>query len=294
MLKVTAKSKNAPELKLGPITITQGISSLSRMAILIWGPSGVGKTTFAATAPGKKLWLSMGDNEHVSVAHRDDVLVADYSGIGHRQLCELGQSGDSFGLDSLLRSNEDIASVVLDSATAISYKALQQSVEKGIGRSTGFQPTMEFPGISAYGGRNAITLEILTEVLKVTAKHNVHCIITAHEDDPTWIKDGKSEVIDYIGMSLGGKIVNNTAWRLSEIWFMGQESTSEKKRFIAFRSTRKRKPMKTRMFTDKGLPEFYLDYDADVPDKGQMTIASFYDKWVAGGGKKLQLPTRKK
>lgn len=288
------RSKSAPVLKLGPVTITQGQQSLSRMAILLWGPSGVGKSTFAATAPGNKLWLSFGDNEHVSVAHRSDVMVADFSGLDHGEVCRLGQSPNPFGLDDLLRANENIATVVVDNATALTYKALQQSVSKGIGGSVGFRPSMEFPGISAYGGRNGIVLEMLTEILKVTARYQVHCIITAHEDDPTYIKDGKLEVIDYIGMSLGGKILNNTAWRLSEIWFMGQEGTSEKKRFLAFRATRKRKPMKTRMFTDKGLPEFFVDYDADLPDKGQMTIESFYKTWVDNGGRKIQLPKGKK
>lgn len=278
-------TKQAPMLKLGPVEITSGVQALKRMAILLWGPAGAGKTTYAATAPGDKLWLSFGDNEHVPVAHRTDVRVADFSGMGHRELCELGQSSDPFKLDSLLSRDDSISTVVVDSTTAIIYKALQQSVSKGIGGGKGFVPTMEFPGRSAYGGRNAIALEILTEILKVTAKHNVHCIMTAHEDDPTTIGD----VIDYIGIMLGGKIVNNTVWRFSEIWYLGQEITGTKERFLAFRPTRRRRPMKTRMFSDKGAPELKIDYDADLPDKGQMTIASFYQDWIDSGGRKLHI-----
>lgn len=288
-INLSRTAKQATPLKLGPIEITSGVRSLSRMAILIWGPAGVGKTTLAATAPGDKLWLSFGDNEHGPVSHRTDVRVADFSGMGYRELCELGQSSDPFKLDSYLAHDDSIASVIVDSSTALIYKALQQSVSKGIGGSRQFTPTMEFPGRSAYGGRNAITLEILTEILKVTAKYNVHCIVTAHEDDPTTTDAG--DVIEYIGIMLGGKIVNNMSLRFSEIWYYGQEITGEKARYIAFRPTRKRRPMKTRMFTDKGPPEFYVDYDADLPDAGQMTIASFYEAWVNGGGKKLPVPT---
>lgn len=290
MSRTTTK---APQLKMGPVSITSGVKALGRMALLLWGPAGVGKTTLAATAPGNKLWLSFGDQEHVPVAHRKDVRVADFSGLGYDQICELGQSNNPFELDTVLRTDDSIASVVVDSSTAITYKALQRSVGKGIGGSNSFRPTMEFPGRSAYGGRNAIVLEILTEILKTTAKYNVHCIITAHEDDPTTKNDGKAEIIDYIGIMLGGKIVNNVAWRLSEIWYMGQSTTGEKDRFICVRPTRLHKPMKTRMFSHNGPPEFVIQYDADLPDKGQQTLASIYEDWVDSGGKKLLVPERK-
>ena len=62
-------------LKAGPVEIKKGAETPSRMATVIWGPATCGKTTFAATAPGEKLWFSFGDNEHVSVAQRKDVHV---------------------------------------------------------------------------------------------------------------------------------------------------------------------------------------------------------------------------
>lgn len=277
---------------LGQIPVTQGADTGSRMALLLWGPATCGKTTFAATAPGNKLWLSFGDNEHVSVMHRKDVFVANVSDLSVDDLFKQAQSDNPFGLDTYLAENEHIETVVCDSTTALAFRALQKSVKSGVGAGRGFTPTMEAPGISAYGGRNAILLETLTGLLRITAKYNVHIIITAHEDDPTMRNEGGKEVIDYISIMLGGKLVNNMTWRLSEIWWMTQETTGDRSRTLAVRPTRTRRPMKTRMFSGKDLPSFTLNYDADKPDdaKGQMTIANWYNEWVDGGYAKLAVP----
>lgn len=276
---------------LGPIEVTQGHITQSRMAALVWGSAGCGKTTLAATSPGSKLWLSLGDNEHISVAHRKDVYVADFSGMNVDELFTQAQSENPFGLDQFLRAKPDVETVVLDSATALAFRALQKAVKDKIGGSRTFTPTMSQPGLSAYGGRNGIVLEVLTGLLKVTSKHNVHIIITAHEADPAMTKDSNgNDVIDHISTMLGGQLINNMTWRLSEIWYMSQANLGKKERRIAFRPTRLRKPMKTRMFSDKGNPEFVLDYDADKPDKGQMTIAEFYNRFVNGNYHKLECP----
>lgn len=276
---------------LGSIEVTQGNIIQSRAAMLIWGAAGCGKTTLAATSPGDKLWLSMGDNEHISVAHRKDVHIADFSGMNIDDLFMQAQSDNPFGLDQYLRAKTNIETVVLDSATALAFRALQKAVKDKIGGSRTFTPTMSQPGLSAYGGRNGIVLEVLTGILKVTSKHNVHIIITAHEADPTMTKDGNgNDVIDHISTMLGGQLINNMTWRLSEIWYMSQNNLGKKERRIAFRPTRLRKPMKTRMFSDKGNPEFILDYDADKPDKGQMTIAEFYSRFTNNNYRKLDCP----
>jgi hypothetical protein len=155
-----------------------------------------------------------------------------------------------------------------------------------LGASGKFTPSMEAPGLSAYGGRNAIVLEVLTGLLRVTAKHGCNLILTAHEADPVMDEQGS---VQFVTIMLGGKLVNNNTWRLSEIWYMSQD---QERRRLAVRPTRKRRPMKSRMFSGVGPPEFELMYNAELPDAGQMTIASFYDRWVSGGGKKLQTPNR--
>lgn len=282
-------------IKAGPIEIKSGAETPSRMALVLWGPATCGKTTLAATAPGTKLWFSFGDNEHLSVVHRSDVMVADVSDMDYDELFKHAQNQNPFGLDQILRDNTQIETVVVDSTTALEYKALQKSVlglQVGKGRSKGgesFTPTMEQPGISAYGGRNAIVLEVLTGFLRVTAKHNVHVIFTAHENDPVLTKDG---MIDYYAIMLGGKLINSVTWRLSEIWYMSQDTTGARHRRLAVRPTRLRRPMKSRMFNLKGNPEFVVNYDSDKPDdaEGQMTIADWYYQWLDGGKQRIPIP----
>jgi hypothetical protein len=151
----------------------------------------------------------------------------------------------------------------------------------GAGRR-GFIPTVEEPGQSAYGARNALMLKVLTGLLRVTAKHGVHLIATAHEADPVMeIRDGK-EVVSHISIMLGGQLVNNVTFRLSEIWHM---SANKENRRLAVRSVRLRRPMKSRMFSSSSDAEFELKYNAELPDKGQMTIARWYGEWAKKGMK---------
>src|SRR6202008_4380446 len=117
------------------------------------------------------------------------------------------------------------------------------------------------------------------------AKHGVHLIMTAHEADADTKKDERgNDIIDYVSVMLGGQLVNNMTYRLSEIWYM---SMSGDKRMLAVRPTRRRRPMKTRMFSGRDDPEFELTYDALKPDKGQMTIERWYDQWAEGGYEKI-------
>jgi hypothetical protein len=287
-----------PAKMLGPLPVQSGKSAPSRLAIFLWGPAGDGKTTFAATAPGKKLWLSMGDNEHVSVAGRDDVDVVELHTLGLDEFFKHGQNDNPFGLDQLLNEDQEIETVVLDSATALAFRALQKAVADGDGAGRqGFRPTIEVPGMTAYGGRNARVLAVLTGLLRVTAKHGVHVVITGHEADPTTKPDGRgNDVIEYIGIMLGGQLVNNMSLRLSEIWHLRQKTTGDKGRVLSFRPTALRRPMKSRMFVYDAEPAFDLVYDASKPDtaKGQMTIAGWHEAWMAGGKKKLALPRSKK
>lgn len=274
-----------PTLMLGNLPVTGSKDMPLRIALLLWGKSGVGKTTFAATAPGQKLWINLDPDGRAAIASRKDVTGVDLEGLSLDETFKQLQNENPLGLDQYLSDHPEVETVVLDSATALTYRALQQSVKHGNGRSSNFVPTMEAPGISAYGGRNAIVLESLTGLLKVTAKHGRHVIITAHEDDPQINDKGITLAIT---ATLGGKITNNITWRLSEIWYMSQVSNVRK---IAVRPTRRRSPMKTRMFSDRGSPEYVLDYHAEKPDKGQYTLAAMFAEWEKNGGAKLTVPS---
>jgi len=266
---------------VGPAEATSGAEAAKRMAILLWGAAACGKTTFAATAPGVKLWLSFGDQEHVSIADRSDVIIANLSAYSIDELFKHALNENPFGLDQTLASHVEIETVVCDSATAIAYMALQHSIAQGVGAGKNFAPTLMEPGQAAYGGRNAVMLKILTGLLRITSKHGVHLIITAHEADPSTEKDG---VVNFVTIMLGGQLVNNVTMRLSEIWYMSERHGERK---LAIRPTRLRRPMKTRMFSSKGDPEFVLKYNPEMSDyhKDQMTIAGWFGEWSENGTK---------
>lgn len=278
------------KISLGPVVVDDD-DTPDRIALLLWGPPGDGKTMFAATAPGKKLWLSFGDDEHKSVRGRKDVMVANVAKLSVDELFQQAQNDNPFGLDQVLRDNTEIETVVCDSLTALAFRALQKAIKEGVGASSRFTPSIMTPGISAYGARNGIVLEAVTGLLRVTAKHGVHIILTAHEADPTYVKGKEQEgIIDYIGVMLGGQLVNNMSLRLGEIWHLRQGKTGSKERVLSIRPNANRKPMKTRMFRGDQNASFTLTYNAFKPDDGQMTIAGFWDKWLKQDGKHLDVP----
>jgi hypothetical protein len=255
--------------------IKRGVDAGVRLSMLLWGSAGSGKTTWAATAPGDKLWLSFGEGEHASVSHRQDVFVMD------RELFE----------------RKNIKTVVVDNLTAIQYLALQKSVADGIGAGKGFTPTMQSPGRGAYGGRNQNLIGLMKSLLAVTGKHRVNIIFTAHENDPVTRVDNKGvETVDYISMSLGGQLVNNVSAQLSEIWNFRQEPGGKRNRIVTIRVSGLRKPLKTRMFSQKGESSFIVNYDPDRPmnSLGQMTIVGFWEQWMKGSMQRIAVPSTRK
>lgn len=277
----------AGKLTLGGLKVFDAKDVPTRMAILIWGPVAVGKTTYAMTAPGKKLLINHDPEGKISILHRDDVEIVEIDNLSLDETFKQLQNDDPLGLDSYLAARPDIGTVVLDSATMLAWRALQKAVRDGVGSSRGnFRPTIEAPGMSAYGGRNNIMLVCITGLLKVTAKHNRHCIIITHEADPKLTKDGD---VDYYNMMLGGQTVTGFSVRLSEVWYMSVGSENERR--LAVWSTRKRHPMKSRIFKQGESREFTLPYNAEMPDEGQeYTISDIYDRWVKGQWRKLEVP----
>ena len=143
--------------------------------------------------------------------------------------------------------------------------------------------TVERPSPGAYGVRNALTLQLVKNVLRLTGKHNKHLVMIAHEGAPVTNDDG---VVLFITMMLGGQLPGSTALDFSEVWNIND---SDKKRRIGIRPVRDRRPMKTRMFDTTGAPEFEWKFDST-----KMTgdgIAQWYDAWIANGKKKLKLPS---
>ncbi|MCA2510513.1 MAG: AAA family ATPase [Microcystis sp. M60BS1] len=263
---------------VGGIKVQEASQKDRRLSLLLWGPAGCGKTTLAATAPGKKLWINFDPDGTDSIAYRNDVLIADLSSQKYT-ITERFKTDDGLGIGKLLADDSiGIDTVVVDSLTAYS----QLAVESGIATTKG--ATLERPSPGAYGARNALTLRLITGLLRLTAQYKKNIIFITHEDSAT--TDDSGNVL-YITMQLGGKLPDQASLQISEVWFMNDDG---KQRKLAVRPCRARKPMKSRMFDTSGSPEFIWKYDINSNDESQ-TLASWYQSWVKNDYNKISLPT---
>lgn len=253
--------------------------TLQRTSLLLWGPPGVGKTVYACSAPGNKLLINFDPDGPTSLGARADVLTLDLSA-ERKEIVDKFNSDDPFGLAKVIVDEANhIESVVVDSTTAYS----QLAVEKGISITKG--ATLERPSPGAYGARNAITLRMMTSLLRLTGRYNKHIIFTTHEDKET-DKDGN--FLNFTLM-LGGKLGSQAALQISEVWHLSDDG---KQRRMMLRPGRMRKPMKTRMFDATKEIEFICKYEQFGKDApyGEHSLASFIEAYEANGRNKIQVP----
>lgn len=244
----------------------------NNMAILLWGPGGIGKTTLACTAPGEKLLINFDPRGPASVAYRDDVMVLDYS-TQTTSIVEEFKRSDPFNVSAVL---DRFDTVIVDSATTIGDLTVARGIEITKGA------TVERPSPGAYGARNALILQLVTNLLKLCEKKGKHLIIICHEAAPEKNEDGQ---VVSITMYLGGQLPTQTSVRFSEVWAMYELAAGKT---IAIRPCRSRGPIKTRMFSTTSTPEFQWVYNPEA-DTG-MKLADWHEAWLKGGKKKLPLP----
>lgn len=284
------------ELILGGKQLQQGHEQASRFSALFWGQAGCGKTTLAATAPGKKLWINFDPDGPSSVtglpiqyakqndtALRHEIYVHDLSAESHR-ITEAFKKDDHLKLGALLADDSNgIETVVVDSVTRFAQLALENVVNRDIGKGGSWSPSIETPGQTAYGARNILTYRMFTDIFTITKRYNKNVIFITHEAAPH--TDDKGNTL-FITMALGGQLPGVGSAQLSEVWHM--EDTQQGRR-IQVRPCRSYKPMKTRMFDATQSPEFFWKYDINKPDPA-MEIATWRKEWEAGNGKKIALP----
>jgi len=258
----------AAEIKIGGVSITPATMKEQRMSLLIWGPSGAGKTTLACTAPGKKLLISFDPDGAASVAGRDDVFVADLSTSPTTIVEQFKADTNPLGIASVM---DEYDTFIVDSLTNAQLLSVLDSVKKLRGA------TIEKPSKETYQYRNALITSLVMNVLRVTAKHGKHVIFIAHEAQPLRNDEG---VVQSITISLGGQLQTDAPVQFSEVWNLND---SGKARRIGIRPVRMRAPCKTRMFKTDGAAEFDWKYD-------EHNIATWYNAWRDGGYKKLSLP----
>lgn len=257
---------------------------IRRSTGVLWSMSGVGKTTLLSSLPPPILYVMLDPDGDSSIPEGTDF-----------HLLDLSMQPDDvtvrYCMDKLPtfieKMEQPTASVAFDSLTIFSNRALNVAVERKVGASakSGFTPTIEEPGQTAYGARRQYITHTVSKVLRATARRGFNCWFTTHQGDGE--TDDKGNIIRYT-MMLGGKAVNDAAIQISECWWMREH---DGKRYIAVRPCRNREPMKTRMFDATVSPEFELKFDPKLGFDQPHSLATWHQQWLDGGRKKLPLPT---
>lgn len=258
-------------------TNAAGISG--RLVGIIWGDAKTGKTTWACSLPGKKLLINFDPEGFSSIAYREDVDIVDLSVLTPTEAMREADKVAGF----ILENAETYQSVIVDSMTTLTEIALHDAVAQGIGKSDKFTPTIDAPGLSAYGGRNNRVNNVLSKILRATGQKQLNCFFIAHQDDPEFSHDGKTIVQQTIMLS--AKIRNNAALKVSEVYYLGIDGP---RRTVYVAPHGVKKPMGSRIFDTQKFKSFQLDYDIDKPDEEQQcSLQSIVTAWKDGGFKKL-------
>ena len=264
-------------LTMGKVNLTTPKTQIKRIAGIIWGPSGAGKTTLAATAPKPILWVNFDPDGTSSLEDQDGIHIADFS-TSNPNVVATFKHENAGGIKNLLESEDapDFKTVVFDSITTFNEIALRYGVTEVKGA------TMEMPTLQGYGRRNSYTMQAIMSVIRATGTYNKHVIFVAHEDAPS--KDEMTGAM-MVSILVGGKMQSEIPIKLSEVWHLEDPGKSRK---LTIRSSRMKRPMKSRMFLQNAGHEFTWNFDAETWEGDG--ISDWYQKWVDGGGKKLPLP----
>lgn len=258
---------------LGGVPITSITEKPTRFSMLLWGQAKSGKTTLAATAPGKKLWINFDPDGTASLFGRDDVDVVDYSMEKHTTIIPKLLNDDPLNLGEFLKTS-DHQTVVLDSITFLLPLITNHATWK-----KNLLP--EEPGQRGYSVRNNWANQIIKGIARVVQERGKNFIMIAHEAAPD--RDDKGNVIQ-IGMNLSDALATGLSALPSEVWHVRDDGG---KRYIAVRPCRQRSPMGSRMFISGDQPEFQWKYNA-MTRTGE-GINDWFQKWVSSG-QKLSLP----
>lgn len=254
-------------------------ASNSRMFTLVWGNSGCGKTTLAATAPGDKAFIQFDPQGVVSIAHRTDCRVLDLSGYGANSCMIEFNLTDPFGMKRWITDRPNVKSVVLDSATTLAYHALQYAVTRAGGKAS-----IDQPGMQGYVYRNNVMRRVVVFLMQMCAELDKHLVVLTHEGAPDRDANGVSTSVT---MFLSQNLANDVALRFNEVWWM--KDTGET-RDIYVRPWGIYHPMKSRMFITSNQQKFTWHFDADnlIGDG----INEWWQQWMENNGRKIPQPKK--
>jgi hypothetical protein len=158
------------------------------------------------------------------------------------------------------------------------------AIARGVGKSNTFTPTIDAPGLGAYGGRNNNVNDVCSRILKATAQKGINCFFIAHLDDPELDQDGKTIIQQT--MMLSAKIRNMQALKMSEIYNITLASQGRRMLYLAPHGNLR--PMGSRIFDTMIVKSFELKYSIDKDDASQNhSLASIIQRWQDGGRRKI-------
>lgn len=252
----------------------------TRLSGIIWGDAKTGKTTWAMTLPGRKLLINFDPDGFLSIAHRQDFDVFDLSTLPASEAIETTKKIGTYILDNA----DKYGSVIVDSLTTLTSLALEDAINRGIGKTSRFTPTLEAPGLQAYGARTSNVQNVIERIMRASGQKNLHCFFIAHKDDPEFDEDGKNIVQQTIMLS--AKVRNNAALRVSEIYYLHLSSGNRRTVYLA--PYGHLTPMGSRIFDTAKVPKFNLNYDPTKPDDEQRhSISRIIKSFEDGEFKKL-------
>lgn len=243
--------------------------------MFLWGLPGCGKTHFAGTATGKRLWINFDPEGTASLPESDDTIVLDYANEPIESYMKQVQSANPFNLEGIFKDHPDIQTVVVDSVT----RFVQNAVAYSVGRAPG--ATFENPGKAGYGYRSRFTLGLINSMLLVTGKHDKNIIFIGHEGPPLTNEAG---VIQAVTIMLGGDMGVSVPMQISEVWHMSERNFE---RTVQVRQIGLHKPMKTRMFDASKRSSFT---SSNTASPSLITLSDLFQKWKENKGNKLELP----
>lgn len=258
-----------------------------RLAGLLWGNAKVGKTTYACSSPGRKWIINLDPEGWISVAERPDLGdVWDYSDQTPEGVIDVLTTKIGTKIENAPIEPGD--TVLFDSCTRFSHLALMTAIKRGVGGSNKFTPSIEAPGLAAYGARTQFLIAAMDQTIRASRKKGAHLWFMAHEDTPE--RNEKGDFL-YQSILMSDNAINQASAAISEIWWMRESNNA---RHIAIRPTQGHKPMGTRLFRTDEAVDFKLKYDPEKPDADQpMAISTLWQSYIDGGLKKLHVPEDK-
>jgi hypothetical protein len=262
------------EWNIGGVAISTPKVDDARLMALLWGDTGSGKTTLAATAPGVKLHLCFDPGGYLSLAGRNDVALFNLAGELPTAMMTKFAQPDPYGIEAFVKQHDEVQTIIVDSMTTFAYKALVYVTTQRKGGAG----SLDIPGIPGYSQRNTHVIRMVASLMTIADRHKRNLILITHEGT-------RDEETKRITMVLAKNTANQIGLRLNEIWHVTDDGS---KRTIAVRPYLLREPMKTRMFDTRKASTFTWVYDPDTHTGG--TIDGWLTKWQQGGGRKIPLP----